>query len=61
MANLRICVCEQSNLVAFQPSCSSVIPGSDEMLFVEDVAVTSGGGIARKEVTCPSLCNLPRD
>lgn len=61
VSNLTICVCEQSNFATFQPSCSSVISSSAEMIFVEDLAVTSGGAIARREVTCPSLCSLPID
>lgn len=61
MANLTICVRGPSNFAAFEPWCSSVIPSSAEVIFVEDLAVTSGGVRPRKAVACPSLCSLPRD
>lgn len=61
MANLTICVWEQSNFAASQPSCSSEIPSSAEVIFAGGLAATSVGATARK-LTCPlavqPICEL---
>lgn len=58
VVNLAVYVREWSEVAALEPSCSSVIPISVEMTFVEDFGVVLGGGIARKEIIGLSLCSI---